>query len=155
MVKIAETTESTIHYKRRFAENTVDLENNITNAISYATCTMAHGLNAKAILTITHGGGTARMVARFHPETMIIAVTPKIKTYMRLALCWGVTPMLSEEKDTPAEAIAAAAERVVQEKLLDNGDLIIVTGSSSPHVMYTDMLQAHILGSDASYSHSP
>jgi pyruvate kinase len=145
MVRIAETTESDICYRDRFAKKSFDSGSNITNAISYATCTTAHSLHARAILALSNSGKTALMVARFQPETMILAVTPLLKTYCKLALCWGVTPLLSEEKCTPNEVIADAASRVLKAGLALKDDLVVITGSSAPGVKFTDMLQAHHL----------
>jgi len=142
MVKIAEDTELGIRYKKRFIANTVDIGNNILSAVGHATCSMAHNLSAKAILALTNNGSIAQMVSSFHPEPMIVAVTPNIKTYMKLALSWGITPLLSEEKESPDEVITDAAERVLRAELANKGDLVVITGRSSSNIKYTNTLHA-------------
>ena len=75
MVKIAERTEEFIDYKGNFNRAHPDLDTSVINAISHATCTTAHDLDAAAIVTVTRTGSTARMVSRFRPATPIVAVT--------------------------------------------------------------------------------
>ena len=61
MVRIAETRGGDINYIKRFnSRAAADVAFDVTNAISHATCTTAHDLGAKAIVTVTKGGGTAR-----------------------------------------------------------------------------------------------
>jgi pyruvate kinase len=146
MVKIAEETEQSIDYKQKFYEKDHSYGKNITNAISHATCTTAHDLGAAAIVAVTKGGSTGRMISRFRPQTRIVVSTPSKKTYMQMALSWGVTPLLSEFIESPDALFKAAAEQIKQAKLAKDGDLIVVTGSSSLHYNITNSLQVHILG---------
>jgi pyruvate kinase len=146
MVKIAEKTEAAIDYEKRFYNYEFDHERNVTNAISHATCTTAHDLDAAAIVTVTLNGSTARMISRFRPEVKIIAVTPKKKTYMQLALSWGVIPLLSEFKDSPDEMFHDAVKLAEAAGLAKDGDLIVTTGSSSSRANVTNTLQVHVLG---------
>ena len=68
MDRIAKTTEADIDYKTRFDHFYQKPEDrNITSAISHATVTTAHDLNAKAIVTVTKSGKTARMISKFRP----------------------------------------------------------------------------------------
>jgi pyruvate kinase len=129
MKKIAEQTEKSINYERRFFNSPAPHCKDITNALSHATCTLAHDLKAAAIVAVTRSGTTARMISRFRPKTRIIAITPEIKTYMQMALSWGVTPLLSEYKSTPDEIFQCAQEHVMQAGLAKEGELIAVTGA--------------------------
>lgn len=63
MALIAETTEKDIDYKSRFHKRENDSNPNIANAISHATVTTAHDLDVKAIITVTKGGSTARLIS--------------------------------------------------------------------------------------------
>ncbi|RME39168.1 MAG: pyruvate kinase, partial [Thermoflexia bacterium] len=66
----------------------------VTEAISRATVEIAAEVGARAILTATMSGTTARMVARYRPPIPILAATPMPRTRMRLTMVWGVTPVL-------------------------------------------------------------
>jgi len=146
MVRIAKKTEASIRYKKQLDNCTGDFGKNITTAICHATCTSAHDLGAVAIVAVTLNGVTANMVSRFRPNVQIAAVTPLVKTYMQLALCWGVTPLLTEYKESPEELFRDAAAKVSQAGIAGDGDLIVITGSSHTHTGFTNALQVHILG---------
>jgi len=148
MSKIAEQTESHIDYKT-FAKKTGELERfevNITNAISDATCRAAHDLGASAIVAVTLNGSSARMISKFRPETPIIAVTPNEKTYMQLALTWGVTPVKNDYIENPLELFNDVANKIAEHSFVKDGDLVVITGSSQASSGATNMLQAHIIG---------
>ncbi len=76
-----------------------DTGHSITGAIGQATCDIAHDLNCAAILTASATGRTARVVSRYRPRAPIICATNRQETYNRLALVWGVHPMLVEIAD--------------------------------------------------------
>ena len=69
----------------------------IPDAISIATCQVANNLKIKSIVTCTQTGGTARHISKYRPQQQILAVTPSLHAYRRLALVWGVIPILIED----------------------------------------------------------
>lgn len=75
MVRIAERTEKDIDYCKRFFLHERKANPDITDAICHATCTTAHDLNARAIITVTKSGRSARMISRYRPDCDIIAET--------------------------------------------------------------------------------
>ena len=127
MVKIAEKTESDIHYRKRFDETHFSMRNT-TDAISHATCTTAHDLNAAAIITVTKSGHTARMISKFRPDCMIIAAAINETVWRQLSLSWGVTPIMAEVKASTDELFDHVVERALEERLIKNGDLVVITG---------------------------
>ena len=75
MVRIAEKAEESINYIKRFnARDNSDVAFDVTNAISHATCTTAHDLGAKAIITVTKSGVTARQLSKFRPYYPIVGL---------------------------------------------------------------------------------
>ena len=70
-------------------------EYSLTDAVAHACCDMAKQLEAKAIITATSGGSTARMVAKYRPDCQIIASTQHPSVYQKLSLLWGVEPVIS------------------------------------------------------------
>jgi pyruvate kinase len=65
-------------------------------ALGEAAVALAAGVNADAIVALTEGGRTARVLASLRPDARILAVTPSIQTAARLALVWGVTPLVAD-----------------------------------------------------------
>ena len=99
----------------------------ITDAISHATVTTAHDLNAVAILTVTKGGTTARTLSKFRPNCPIIALTTDDTTYHQLSLSRGIRAGVIEEKTNTDELIRHALERSVELGYLKKGDLVVIT----------------------------
>ena len=127
MAKIAIETENDIDYNgrfRRFVENSI---RNVAKAISHATCTTAYDLEAAAIITVTESGQTARMISKYRPEMPIVGCTVNKKVYHQLALSWGVTPILCEAQDTADALFDHAVNPAKQEKLISDGNLVVIT----------------------------
>ena len=71
---------------------------------------------------------TARMVSRFRPHVNIIGITTKEKTWRKLALSWGVLPVMCENY-TSTEVLFYEATRLTRDTLcLGAGDKIVITG---------------------------
>lgn len=147
MAKIAEKTEMDIDYVKSFDNTHVNISKNITDAISYSTCSAAHSLGAAAIITITKSGHTSRMVSRYRPSCMIIASTPHVKVYNQLALSWGVVPVHAEEASTTDEIFQNSVENALNEGLVKNGDLVVITGGMPVGISgTTNMIKIHVVG---------
>lgn len=127
MVRIAERTEIDINYKQRFFNSKKNYSSDITEAVCHATCTTAYDLEAKAILTVTKSGRSARMISRFRPDCMIIAGCTEEKVCRQLNLSWGVTPILLEEKEDVLELFDYAVGESKAAGLLHQGDITVIT----------------------------
>lgn len=127
MVRIADYTERDIDYRKRFFHHDRKANPDITDAISHATCTTAHDINAKAIVTVTKSGKSARMVSRYRPATDIIGCAITDKVSRQLNMSWGVTPVLLEEKKDVFELFGHAIETCKQEQLVKAGDIVVFT----------------------------
>ena len=127
MAKIAERTEQSIHYDKRFRNFDFQIRNEI-DAISHATCGMAIDIKAKGIAVCTLSGMTARMISRFRSPVDIVGLTTNEKTWRKLALSWGVTPIMVEEFDS-TEVLFYTAKKTAKEVLgLEKDDRIVITG---------------------------
>ncbi len=127
MSKIAEQTESSIHYKKRFLRSEFKIKNTI-DAISHATCGIAIDVEASAIAVCSISGMTARMVSRFRPPMAILGITTNEQTWRKLALSFGVMPIMCEEFNS-TEVLFYTAKKLSQKALeLKSGDHIVITG---------------------------
>lgn len=99
----------------------------LSEAIGQAACSCAQRLKAKAIITPTRSGTTARMVARYRPAQPIVAASPYVATIRRLSLVWGVHPFLVEPTDDVDKMIARGKELAVQKGFAKKGDVVIIT----------------------------
>ena len=127
MARIAERTEQTIHYAKRFASTDFNIKNTV-DAISHATCGMAIDIGAKAIAVCSLSGMTARMVSRFRPPVDILGITTNEKTWRRLSLSWGITPVMCELHSSLDVLFYAAKNLAVDAFGLNKGDKLVITG---------------------------
>jgi pyruvate kinase len=128
MAKIAEYTESQLKYNEILRRRAEFSTNSPTDAIGYATCEIAQRLGAKAIITSTQSGYTARMVAKYRPPQPIIAVTPDANIQRRLLLLWGINPLLTRIYTTTDEMIEASVQASLEAGYIRKGDTIVLTG---------------------------
>ncbi|MBR5543596.1 MAG: pyruvate kinase [Oscillospiraceae bacterium] len=127
MAQIVEETEKNIHYEKRFKNSDFKIKNQV-DAISHATCGMAIDIGAKAIVVSSMSGMTVRMVSRFRAPTDIIGMATNKDVWYKLALSWGVLPVLSEQF-TSSDVLFYHATRAAKENLpLGKGDPIVLTG---------------------------
>ncbi len=127
MARIAQNTEENIHYNKRFLTREFKIKNTV-DAISHATCGMAIDIDAKAIAVCSISGITARMVSRFRPSVPIIGITTSEKTWRRLSLSWGVTPVMCENFNS-TDVLFYSASRLTKDLLkLKKGHKIVITG---------------------------
>ena len=97
-------------------------------SIGHAACDAAELINAKAIVCLTQSGFTARTIARYRPETRIIAITPKEKTFYRLALIWGIqTFSVSEFKENIDDAVKDIKDLLLSNSIVKTGDTLVIT----------------------------
>ncbi|MBE6594683.1 MAG: pyruvate kinase [Ruminococcaceae bacterium] len=127
MARVAETTEAHIDYKERFLSSEFKIRNTL-DAISHGACGMAIDIGAKAMAVCSLSGMTARMVSRFRSPVDIVAITTNEKSWRKLALSWGVTPVMCEEFNS-SEVLFYTAKKLAKSTFsLQTGDKIVITG---------------------------
>ncbi len=126
---IREIEGSTLFEK--LTEPTLDhVEWDFTHACAAAVALTSRNAKLAAIVVFTRAGHTADMVAEFRPRAPILAVTATREVAQRMAMQWGVVPVVHTLPETPNEMLAVSA-RIARETLpLRDGDTIgIVFGS--------------------------
>lgn len=147
MARIAERTEEDIHYIARFEKRNVKEQQDVTSAISHATCTTAHDLGAVAILTVSKTGQTARMISKYRPACPIISGTSNPKVLRQMNLSWGVVPIMVEEMTNTDELFDHVVSVAENQGLLKSGDLAVITAGVPLGVSgTTNMLKVHLVG---------
>jgi pyruvate kinase len=147
MAKIAERAETALHYARILESFEPPAERSVTDAISYATCAAAQELGAAAVITATQSGFTARNVSKYKPKARIVAVTPREPVARRLALTWGVFPVLCRPTTTTDEMFSAAIEATLNSGYIENGDLVVITAGVPVGLSgTTNLMRVHTVG---------
>ncbi len=127
MAKIALETEK--HLETKYNDKNITIQNPI-DALSHSACVLAEDIGAKAIVVCSRSGGTARLVSRFRPKIDIIGMTIEPQSYRKLALSWGVTPILSEEFTSMDVLFYHAKRATIEMGLVKKGDRIVITGGN-------------------------
>ncbi len=129
MAKIAVQAESKEQFIQEVAQNAY-LIRGLSDALSHSACLLAKDINAKAIVVCTRTGETAKMVSRFRPMIDIIGMTTDPRSYEKLALSWGVLPMLSEEYNSVDVLFHFAKQSAKDSGIVKKGDVIVITGGT-------------------------
>lgn len=127
MTSIARRVEESLDYDMMLDESVALLENTTTNSISKSACVVARDLEAAAIVAATTSGATARALSKYRPKTKILAVTPSEKTVRKMALSWGVDPLLIPDYTSTDDLVNESLDLLVQAGMLEEGDLTVVT----------------------------
>lgn len=141
MAKIAKATELDIDYKKNFSTNPIATPT-VPDAVSHAACTTAHDLNAKGIIVVTKSGKSARDLSKFRPKMPIIAATPSEKTYRKLALSWGVYPVMAQLQSNSDILFEHAVKIACEKDYVDKNDLVVIV-SGMPVGNSTNVLKVH------------
>lgn len=119
----------------------------VTEAISRATVEIADTVAARAIITATMSGTTARMVARHRPSVPIVAVTPSFETLMGLKIVWGVAPVQVSRFANTDEMVVLMVQAACEEGFVDKGDRVVLTaGLPFGGEGLTNMIKVHVVG---------
>ena len=147
MSEIAMSTENSKDFKDSTKVRTTWVDGYTTSSISHATRDLAEQLGASAILTATTTGSTSRAVSRLRPNMRIIAATYDESVMRKLALSWGVYPVISEMCDSTDEVIDKSIKAGLEENLVKQGDLIVITAGVPAGIGgTTNLIKVHTIG---------
>ncbi|WP_027631978.1 pyruvate kinase [Clostridium hydrogeniformans] len=144
MAKIAESVEAELDYAKILSRKRKEHVPGVPTAISLSSVSCAMELGAKAIIAATQSGSTAKMVSRYRPECTVVAVTPYEKVARKLALSWGVYPILAEKQDNTDALINKSVEECLKAGFVAKNDLVIITaGVAVNETGSTNLLKIH------------
>jgi len=127
MRRIAEDAETALPFvawMRRFEDKALQ---SLPEAVAGAACELAEHIGASIIVAWTESGATARLVAKHRPRRTILALSTRPETARRLALVWGVIPLLTE-KLASTDAMLERGPRIAAEcGLLPPGGTAVIT----------------------------
>ncbi len=147
MARIAGRAEEVLPYQELLRKKRLQGSLTVTDAISYATCATAMNLGASAILTATRSGYTARMVAKYRPQAKIVASTPHEEVLRKLALVWGVYPVLIKDAEGTDALLDESINAALEKGCINKGELIVLTAGVPTGLSgETNLLKVHIVG---------
>jgi pyruvate kinase len=126
MARIIDEIEASAYYRQKTAPPDLGLAVS-TNAIAHAAVTAAAAMKIKTIVTVTDSGGAARLLSEYRPEAQIVALTTNEVSFRRLALVWGVTPVLIGSSATTEELIDRVEGTLLERQLARPGEYVLIT----------------------------
>ena len=130
MMSIVKEAEEDFDYRSFFYLHARLIYHDVPSALTLAAVKTAYSANAKAIFAFTTHGSTARLLSRLRPSMPIVAMTSNEKCYNQMAFNWGVIPVLSTDCKTMAEAFSKLSAFALENKIVEYGDLAVVTAGS-------------------------
>lgn len=97
-------------------------------SMSHAAHTLAQDRDVMAVAVFTSQGNTAWLMSKVRPEKRILAFTPEIRTYRKLAFLWGVYPQLVPFSKTLEEMIAHVDTALMQTGIKQGDQVVLVCG---------------------------
>lgn len=146
MSAVAKAAEEARKYDAILREKAKYKNLSIADTVSYATCSSAQDLKAKAIICPTVSGFTAGMVAKFRPEAPIYAFVESEEVQRSLLLYSGVEPILSMRQQDVEHMINESVSMLKQKKYIKKDDLLVIT-AGLPYVkkQITNMMKIHVV----------
>ena len=96
------------------------------HAVCEAAVTLAERGDAQAIVAVTRGGTTARVLSALRPRAPIFAATDRPDVSRRLALAWGVVPLLTDLSGDVTAAAGRIGRDLIARHVLEPGAVIVL-----------------------------
>jgi pyruvate kinase len=116
-------------------------------AITKAATEVGAIVGAKYLVTFTQSGDSARRTARLRSPIPILAFTPEVGTYNRMALDWGVEPEITPMVKHTDEMVMQADTLLIKSKRCVEGELVVIVAGSPPGIPgSTNAMRVHRVG---------
>ena len=103
-------------------------------AITKAATEVGATVGAKYLVAFTQSGDSARRMSRLRSPIPMLAMTPDTGTYNRMALSWGVEPMLTATVNHTDEMVMQVDTLLIESKRVSIGDLVLIVAGSPPGI---------------------
>ena len=121
--------ETTEEYAKFDYTSGIKSVNDIPTAIADSVVASANRLDAKLICAATISGKTAKMISNLKPKAIVAGLCPDEKSGRRLALNWGVYPIIMPICNSTDEVLTESIVRAKQFMDLKQGDIVVTTGN--------------------------
>ncbi|HEY7957356.1 MAG TPA: pyruvate kinase, partial [Polyangia bacterium] len=125
MSRIIEEIEASTRYQDRSEAATLAFVHT-SNAIAKSAVVSARQLDAKVVACVTESGGVARLVSEYRPHAQIVALTSQPEVFRRLALYWGVEPILTTPPRDFGAMVADIERTLLRGGYAKSGDLVAI-----------------------------
>ena len=124
MTRVALRVEKEVFNRDTIAE--YEVSHGITDVISQSAVRATHNLEASLIVALTRQGRTPRMISRYRPAEMVLALTDNKEILNKLVLSYGCYPFLVKTFKTTDEIMEMVRETTLNNKLVKKGDKVVI-----------------------------
>jgi pyruvate kinase len=116
-------------------------------AVTKAAAEVGEVLGAKYLVTFTQSGDSARRISRLRSRLPILAITPEEGTYNRLALSWGIEPLISPMVKHTDDMVLQADRILIETKRAAIGEQVMIIAGAPPGIPgSTNAMRVHTVG---------
>ena len=127
MDRIIGAAEADPEFFKYFKQVELPHEATPEDAISQSVRGIAETLNCKAVLGYTLTGSTVQRISRERPPCRIVCLTPRKSTASRLALSWGVLPIVMKDPVDFDDMLGSVQDVSTNRVGLKSGDMIMIS----------------------------
>lgn len=160
MVKIAEETEANIDYWNRFKKRNVEkmgayvdkkeekkkTQEIFRKQINFSVCSSAMFTEAKAIVCISDHGRTPAVLSSYRPNCPIYVITTNYKTYLQLAMQWGIKAIYVENEKDFDKLLNTGIDTLIKDGSIEKGDIVILSGGTNKESEAGNYLSSQTMG---------
>lgn len=148
MDRIVRDVESAPEYDESREQQIPTAGETRTDALARSARFLARDIGASAVVAASESGYTALKAAKYRPSIPVVASTPSESVRRRLALSWGIIPVLTEYTTKGADAIIQnAVQAALDTEAANGGDTVVVVSGMMTNLSglnTANMLKVHV-----------
>jgi pyruvate kinase len=124
-----------------------DVGEDAAQSVARAAYLIARDIGAAAILTPTVRGNTPRLISKYRPRALVIAVTPLAEVQRKLLLYWGIVPLIGEIVEDSDALLTSALQLALDQGLVRQSDKVVTLAGvpiHSPNQL--NLIRVHFIG---------
>lgn len=115
-------------------------------SIAVAACEAAEAIGANAIVCLTLTGSIARSIAKWRPNTAIVAISPRLEVVHRLSMVWGVYSLQNPNFYDTDALLQNLPELLKNIDIVKSGDTVVFTaGIPMNQMRSTNMIKINVI----------
>jgi len=147
MTRIAKEAEKS-HFMTYNITHKKDLDDTVTHAVAQSSVNIMQEIDAKAIIAFSVSGKTSKLISKQRPAKPVFGLTPEASIYNRLALLWGITPLLISRIEDTKRIIEAGENILVDKQMIKEDDLVVIITGLALKAGSTNLIKIHKVGHD-------
>lgn len=126
MVSIAEEVETRVLERIKHSGEIIECELPMTGILLQAARNTVGNIPAKFIVVFSASGRSARLLSKYRPKVEILALTDNVESYRRMALYWGVIPVMVPTMQHVEQMIQQMDTMLQETGYVQSGDVVVV-----------------------------